>query len=239
MICPKCKNEKLGEDVCPKCGLSQKEALGSLATSLQMEGKIAGAIEIYDQYLRLEPDAIEVLRKKAVCLCLEAMATKNNLLFQTANETLLRGLGDDWNWEKGHQCRVDLFSRFGKLPDLLGEYESVAKQDNAKKNNCEKVVGIIRLVEKFKSETEPVVTAVGRDNEFIIIWKCFWPSLFGALVVWAVMNISSWFVSVDSGNNIGFISLKAILGFSLLSLIFLNILSYRKEKKSGNRRDKK
>lgn len=238
MICPRCKNEKFAEDVCPKCGSNQKEALLALADSLRRENKTRAAIDNYDKYLLLDPDSKEVFQKKAIAHYAEAIAQNDISLFQKTNEILARSLEDDWDWEEGHQYRVELFSRFGKLTDILEEYQQIALRDNLKREVCQKIIKIIQLIDRFKNEKEPVSTTLAKEDELSVLWKCFWPSLLGGLIVWVVVAFPSLVVFGDNDNNYGIYSLRVALGISLLSLLVLNILSYRKEKKSEKRGEK-
>lgn len=234
MICPQCKNEKLDEDICHECGLSEKEALKSVADTLQREGRTALAIEFYQKYLLLDPDSIEVLRKKSSCLCLEAMGRGTVSMFDAANEALMQTLHKEWGWEKGHQFRVDLFSRFGKLADLREEYENIARQDAPRKESCEDIVKIIKLTEKFKNEPPAVLTELNQEDKLFAVLKNFWPLFVGAMIGWVAIEVTASFVSDDKNNKLIVFLLRGFLGFSLLGLLVMNVLSYRKNKDQKN-----
>jgi hypothetical protein len=195
LICPKCKNEKLDRDICPRCGLSECEALLQTAQSFHQEGNISSAIEFYGRYLRLKPSNTEVSRQKVICLYLEAVKSKKPEWFDQANRALVLELEKDWNWEPGHQYRIDLFSSFGKLKELEEEYLRIQTSGETKRAVCANLLKIIRLTKKFKEENLTFANSAPKTN---LSWlRKAWPLLLIPVVLLGLFSLSDSSTSKD------------------------------------------
>ncbi|HVM33242.1 MAG TPA: tetratricopeptide repeat protein [bacterium] len=153
MLCPHCKNEKWTEDVCPRCGLDQKAALLTQGDLYQKDGRNPEAARCYEQYLKLDPDCWDVERKKAICLYADALAQKGGS-FAQADQALGQALDKQWDWEQGHQFRVNLAFAYGRLGEVQDQYEKIAAENPDRKEQAEKTMKIILLTERF-AEPDP------------------------------------------------------------------------------------
>jgi hypothetical protein len=231
LICPKCRNEKLTQDVCPQCGLTEREALLQAAQSSRQEGKISSAISFYDKYLRLEPASAEILRQKAICLYLEAVKSKEQNWFDQANRTLVFELEKDWNWESGHQYRIDLFFSFGRLEELEAEYRQVQTADELKQAVCSNVLKIIQLTKKFKDENFLFADSAPKAK-----WSWLrkaWPLLLLPIVLWGMFLLSDSTPSKDPEYFSWIPFVWVLMGISviLLLLIAMKLNRYDAKKK--------
>jgi hypothetical protein len=195
LICPKCRNEKLDQDVCPQCGLAEREALLQAAQLSRQKGNISSAIDFFDRYLHLEPDNIEVKRQKIACLYLETVKSMEPSRFDQVNRMLALGLERDWNWETGHQYRINLFSSFGRLNELEEEYLRIRASDETKQAVCVKVLNIIQLTKKFKEETP--LSADSAPNARLSWLRKAWPLLLLPIVLWGMFKLSDTSASKD------------------------------------------
>ncbi|MGH7738713.1 MAG: tetratricopeptide repeat protein, partial [bacterium] len=122
MLCPNCKNEKWNDETCPHCGMDHPAAILAQADHYHRDGLNIQAARQYEEYLRLDPDRWEVSRKRAIAWYGETVSTKNKSLFDKADQALAQTLDQDWDWEQGHQFRVNLYYAFGRLEEMTQEY---------------------------------------------------------------------------------------------------------------------
>jgi hypothetical protein len=233
LICPNCKNEKLDKDICPQCKLSETEALSATAENYRLKGNTKLAIEFYNRYLRLEPTSADILRKKANALHMEAIASKEEILFNQANDALLFVLNKDWDWEKGHHYRVNLFFHFGKLENLKREYETIFLEDEIRREICKVVLKIITLTEKFNQEKlDTSSTDSNSEKDVKILRRTFLPLIIGLpILLSAVYATTSELGAKDSNNVLMMTGVFMLLGVSILILILFCMRTYRTLKK--------
>jgi hypothetical protein len=229
LICPKCRNEKLAQDVCPQCGLPEREALLQAAQSFRQAGKISSAIGYLDRCLHLGPGDTEALRQKAVCLYLEAIKSRELKWFDQANQTLVLELEKDWNWEPGHQYRIDLFSSFGRLKELEEEYLQTQTSDPVKKTICADMLKIIRLTRKFKEET--LLTAESEPNNKWSWLKTMWPLGLLPFAILAMFMLSAAARSKETGYLEWIPYLWMLLGISVIFLFLFTMKLVHDNKK--------
>jgi tetratricopeptide (TPR) repeat protein len=155
MICPNCKNEKWSEELCPQCGLDQKAALLAQGDLYQQQGRALEAEKFYEQYLRLDPDQWDVLRKRAIVLYGAALASGKKPLFDRADQALALALDKEWDWEQGHQFRINLFYAFGDLKEMEQVYSRISQEIPPRKELSDKILQVIQLTEKFANPDPP------------------------------------------------------------------------------------
>jgi tetratricopeptide (TPR) repeat protein len=149
MLCPNCKNEKWNEEVCPQCGLDQTTALLKQGDLYQQQGRALDAAKFYEEYLRLDPDQWDVLRKHAIVLYRAALSAGTKPLFERADQALALALNKEWDWEQGHQFRVNLFYAFGDLKEIEQVYARIGRENPPRKEIADKTLQVIQLTEKF------------------------------------------------------------------------------------------
>jgi tetratricopeptide (TPR) repeat protein len=177
MICPYCRNEKMDNPTCPGCGLGEKEALFKAAELYWTEGRQELAVDYYGRYLSLEPGDFDVASKRASYLCSMARERRDPKLFEMADGQIARILEGHWDWQAGHQSRVDLYFCFGKLDSLLAEYERISAQDPSRADLCAEMTRLIRLVMRFKEEKPQVPESLKGEEETSRVLESFWPLL--------------------------------------------------------------
>lgn len=164
---------------CPQCGLGEKEALLKAADLYWAEGKQQLAVDIYGRYLALEPGDFDVASKRASYLCSMAQDSRDPALFTKADGQLVQILNGHWDWQAGHQNRVDLHFCFGKLDHLLAEYQKTAGQDPSRATRCAEIVRLIQLVRRFKDEQPIVPESLRGEEEGALLLKSFFPLILG------------------------------------------------------------
>lgn len=234
MICPKCKNEKWDENICPQCGLSEKEALLFAGELFDKAGKVHQATECYEKYLLLEPNNFEVECKMAAGVCSEAISRREPPLFEKADSVTKNILERHWGWEKGHQIRSGLFFCFNQLDMLNNEYELVCQKDESKRKYCEKMITNIKLMKKFM-ETHP--TAYGQypfedENEYALWFKSFWPLALGAPVILGGIYAFSKLQNAKDPNSFLYSLITFVVaGSGIIALFLLSMNFYKKNGK--------
>ena len=148
MLCPNCKNEKWNEEVCPRCGMDSQAALLSKGDLYQQEGRPLDAARCYEQYLKLSPDSWDVARKRAICLYAGALSRQDGP-FAQADQALAQALEQEWDWEQGHQFRVNLAYAYGRLEEVRDYYEKTAAENLERREQADKTMKIILLTERF------------------------------------------------------------------------------------------
>ncbi len=238
MICPQCKNEKWDQETCPDCGLGEKEALLNQAEIFKKEGNLLTALGFYEKYLFLDPGNFEVLSQRAVCLCQEAVSRGEIPLFQKADEALISVFQTSWTWERGHQTRVDLYYNFGKLEELLNEYENISLEKDFRYSISQKMIKIINLTRKFKETPPAVLTTVKGDNQTIYI-KSFWPLFIGVpILLWGAYEIAALPHSREGGNVVILFFVFLFIALSIIVLIYLCTRLYKKNQNEIKKENK-
>jgi hypothetical protein len=69
--------------------------------------------------------------------------------FEEATSFLTSWLEKDDHWDDGHQLRIILYDRFGKLADLQRVYESAGESGK-------RWIEVIRLIGRFRDEGVPI-----------------------------------------------------------------------------------
>lgn len=232
-VCPSCKKEKWNQDICPHCGLGEKEALLRMADLYWREEENGPAIDLYDKYLVLEPDDIDVAFKRAGCLCAEAFSRRSRSLFQKADQEILRILENHWDWQTGHRYRIDLYSRFGDLRILIKEYDKVHRRHASREPSCDKIIRNITLVTHFKEDPPLVHRSLDDLGEAVLLWRSFWPLILGLLGFWIVSRGFSSLMELhrpDMAKKI--FLLQSLLSMAMLGLFLWGVANYRKIKKN-------
>ncbi len=229
MICPNCKNEKWSEEPCPQCGLDQKAALLTQGDLYQQQGRDLEAAKFYEDYLRLDPDQWDALRKRAIAFYSAALASGNKPLFDKADQALALALDKEWDWEQGHQFRVNLFYASGNLKELEQVYSRISQQNPPRKEMAEKTLKVIQLTEKF-AKPGPDGSASASTR---LLKKIPWPFLFLPSVpfwLWLIQKLlfPPDVEDVNSNPKALFIG-DAVLFFCGLSLVFIAILFFRQK----------
>jgi tetratricopeptide (TPR) repeat protein len=231
LICPNCKSERWEGELCPQCGLSEKQAFLKLAASYRNSGKPGPATECYEKILRLDPEDKEVRREKALCLVQEAMSRRDAGLFLKSDEALKGILLGDWGWEKGHEQRVSLSACFGELEKLQKEYAKEIGSDPSKKETGEKILETITLARKF-SENPPVAETTLGPEESVGLWlRSFWPVILGFFSLPLFVGALPSLREVKALNQ--YLTIFFAWAFLVFSMVFLFILSlnfYKKNK---------
>jgi len=162
---------------CPNCGLGEKEAVLKAADLYWAEGRQELAVDYYGRYLALEPGDFEVACKSASYLCAMARERRDPRLFEKADKRIADILRDHWDWQAGHQSRMDLYFCFGKLDDLLAEYQAVSDQDPSRAAACAEFIRLIRLMARFKQEKPAVPESLKGEDAASLVVESFWPLL--------------------------------------------------------------
>lgn len=229
MICPRCKNEKLDQNICPHCGLDEKTALIKSADSAHQDGKVELAITYYDRYLQLSYDP-EINQKRASCLFMFAASHFGDSNFNKACEGLFRALNDDWSWQKGHQFLIDLFYKYGKLEILEKEYEQIASHDELKRKECERLIGTIRLLKKFKDNPPSASTALS-DFDAGTTLKSFLPLSGIPFLLWGIYKAANLARSKDGNHTPLLIFICFVLGLAICVLILISMNRFKGKNK--------
>lgn len=230
MICPYCKHEKLDAPSCPQCGLAEKEALLKAAGLYWTEGKQELAVDYYGRYLALEPGDFDVACKRASYLCSMAQDRRDPLLFEKADKQITQILQGHWDWQAGHQSRMDLYFCFGNLDSLLADYQKIAGQDPVRAARCVEVGRLIQLMMRFKEEQPEVPDSLKGESEASLLLKSFFPLILGivfCLVYTAIYPIS---FSDSAGSKLAYFEV-AFLGVAIMGLGILGIWQYQKGRK--------
>ena len=239
MICVQCKNEKWSQDICPNCGWGDREASLAKADQFRQSGRYLSAIDFYNKVLSADPENMDVQMLKANCLYLEAVSTHKKSFFDQARGSLEQILQKKWDWEKGHQLRVDLFLSFGSLDELAKEYEPVANVEGPKKRIAQDIVRIIQLSKKFKENPPDVIVEVNLTNEWVKLLKSFWFLPLGIPpLLWLAYKFSSDPHSKEESGTPGLFLVLMIITLMIIAVIYIGMKLYRgnqKKEKEGNK----
>jgi tetratricopeptide (TPR) repeat protein len=233
MLCPNCKNEKWSDEVCPQCGLDQKAALLTQGDLYQQEGRSLEAAKFYGQYLLLDPDQWDVLRKRAIGLYGAALSSMDKTLFEKADQALALALEKEWDWEQGHQFRVNLFYAFGNLKEIEAIYTQISRGNPARREIAEKNLRIIQLTEQFaKPASEESGAAPKKPTP-----KWLVPLLLLATPIWLwilVKTLNSDQTDSAPANHDSLLLGAAAVLFGA-GVIVLTLLTWRKKIKTENK----
>ncbi len=221
---------------CPHCGLQEKEALLKAADIYWAEGKQDLAVDYYGRYLALEPSDFDTACKRASYLCSMARERRDTLLFQKADQGIAGVLRDHWDWKAGHQNRVDLYYCFGKLGDLLAEYQKTGERDPARAAACGETIRLIQLVARFQGEKPGVSESLREEDDTSLLVRSFWPLLLAIGLSWIMaLLFPSGGPSPDEGAalNVAFLR-QAGAVLSLLGTGFYGIWRFQKGRKGDH-----
>ena len=233
MICPFCKNEKLKKGVCPSCGLDEEQALLEAARERQREGKWAQAREYYGRYLQRRPRDLEAGRQSAFCSWKEAVHMGTFESREKAERDLAQTLAEDWDWEAGHEYRIQLSGLRGDLAGLKDEYHRIVQTDGNRRPIAERILRVLELTEKFQRELPAAATSLPEETDWRTLFKVFAPLLTGLLL--SVVVSSAFFGEErSSGAAYKFLSVILLLDFILFVLSFY---LYRKVRLRGGKRE--
>ena len=227
MLCPNCKNDKWNEEVCPRCGMDQKTALLAQGDFYQQEGRHLDAARYYEDYLKLDPGQWDAVRKRAVALYVAALGAKAKNNFTRADEALAKALGQEWDWEQGHQFRVNLSYEYGQLENIKDQYE-LAAQNPARKDQTDKTMKIILLTERFAAPEGEAETA--KKSWLSSDWITLTMVL--AVPVWLWFLARTLFPSTANATSGGTLWLLVTFCAAGLALFFI-VRFFRKDVKSG------
>ena len=236
MLCLYCKNEKLDELVCPHCGLEEKQAFLKAAGLYEAEGKWELAADYYGRFLALEPGDFDAARKRALLSSTMARNWRDPLWFKEAEGQLARILEDHWDWEAGHQNRVDLFYCFGNLDSLQKEYETIREKNPARAEVCGQTIQWIQLVQRFRDEKPKTSGNPKTEDESALVWKSFWPLLLGLAVALVITLVLPSSVTSETGaitDKFSFMT-QLVTGIAILGLGFFGIWRYLQGRKAVN-----
>jgi tetratricopeptide (TPR) repeat protein len=219
LICRNCRNEKLDSDICPECGLSEKDALLASAEALSLQGKTTAALEAYAAYLHFQPDAFEIEKKQALLKCRSAMEKATDQAFEAADHGISAVLEREWDWQEGHQRKLDLYFSYGKLKELETFYSEVDKNSPDRSGQCALMIKSIRTIEKFRENLPVVSSEVGGSRIFYLMIKGFWPLLLGTpFLMWSAYTLARMNFAADPYNF-----KMAFLGYLIIALIWLGL----------------
>jgi hypothetical protein len=233
LICPLCKNEKWNNDICPNCGLGEKEALLARANELKKREMYLEAGDLFQKFLQLEPGQKSALRMLAVCLSIETISRRDVVLYERARAALTQALDSDWLWDQGHQFQIDLSICFQKQADLINDYEKMSLNNEARKSVSERMIKVIRLTEKFKDNPPVVSTNLTSDFGGMSFFKKYWIVLLGLpILLFAIYEVPNIFYG--NKEKISFLApfIFLTLGAGILVLILMGLNIYRKNKES-------
>jgi tetratricopeptide (TPR) repeat protein len=230
MLCPNCKNEKWNEEVCPRCGMDPQTALLSKADLYQQEGRHLDAARYYEDYLKLEPGQWDVVRKKAVALYGAALKAQDKNSFTKADQALAEALEQEWDWEQGHQFRVNLSYEYGRLEDIKDQYERAAAQTPARKGQAEKAMKIILLTERFAAPSDEEKAASPKKSWISSDWITL--AMVLAVPLWLWFLARTLFPSTATATSGGTFLLVGTFCAGGLVLFFV-VRFFRKQVKTG------
>ena len=232
MICTYCRNEKMDAATCPNCGLGEKEAFLKAADLYWTEGRQELAVDYYGRYLALEPGDFEVACKDAAYLSAMARERRDARLFEKADKRISQILEGRWDWQTGHQSRVDLYFCFGKLDGLIAQYEKTAREDPGRAATCGEMIRLIRLVMRFKEEKPAVPESLKGGDETSLVVESFWPLLMAVVfsIALSVLVPTSSAPDDDTAHKLALFQ-QAVIILSLLGASFYGIWKYQKESK--------
>jgi len=195
--------------------------------------RFSEASRFYEQYLQLEPTDPEARKGNAICLYLGSLKDPGEDSFKKADEAIVRILETDWDWEKGHLSRLDMYFHFSKIETLKKEYEEIAAKDQEKKAVCERVLGIARLTSRFHEDPPVIQTNIlDRYQEFEGFFKKYWLMMLGIpLLLWIIWGLAQVSRSADENKKMILVFVSFILGLALLMLFFFNMAKLSKKSK--------
>jgi hypothetical protein len=163
-----------------------------------------------------------------------AQSSREGNLFEKARASMGAALESDWEWREGHEARLHLFHRFGRLEDLLVEYQT---KDPAPGTIGAEMERIIRLAQEFSASPPSVATGLP-DSADWKIWLQLFPLTVGIpLLAWGGLELSKALQDRGGqGQLYAFLTLMTVgAGILLLSLQILKILKGPKtaRKRSG------
>jgi len=233
LICPFCKNEKLNQSFCPSCGLDEEQALLEAARERQKGGKWTQARDYYGRYLQRRPQDLEVRKESAFCSWKEAVQLGTSESGEKAERELAQALAGDWDWEAGHQYRVQLSCLRGNLTGLKAEYHRVAQVDGNRRPMAEKILRVVELMEEFRHKLPDAATGLPEATDWKTLFRVFAPLLTGLLLSAAVSTV---FLGGEHSSGVvyRFLSMSLLLDFILFVLSFY---LYRKVRLRGGKRE--
>jgi tetratricopeptide (TPR) repeat protein len=219
LICRNCRNEKLDSDICPECGLSDKDALLASAEALNQKGKTTAALEAYETYLRSQPNDFEIEKKQALLQCRNAIEKAAGQAFEAADQSISSALEKEWEWNQGHQKKLDLYFSYGKLKELEAFYSEIHKNSPDRSGQCDLMIKSIRAIEKFRENLPAVSSEVGGSRILHLMIKGFWPLLLGTpFLMWSAYTLARMNFAADPYNF-----KMAFFGYLIIALIWLGL----------------
>jgi tetratricopeptide (TPR) repeat protein len=147
LICPHCKFESF-ESPCAACGWEWSRSCVWAAEESERAGFSERALRYWREAVRLAPTDARVKRSFVIHLNRYAMASYSEAAFDDAAASWESVLSLDQDWAEGHQMRVLLYGRYGRLDELLLLYESMGALGSRWAEN-------VRLVRRFSEEGVP------------------------------------------------------------------------------------
>ena len=128
---------------------------------------------------------------------------------------------------------MDLYYHFDKLDLLKKDYENKRSVDEPYQAFRDKMVNIIGLTQKFKSEPlAPITTILHPMEETKLFLKKFWLLFIGIpFFLWAIYSVATVNRLKDEHQNAFFLLIIFILGLSIL-VLFLIVISNRRDGKN-------
>jgi len=144
LICPHCRFETLAFP-CSQCAWEEVQAYSWAACEAEKAGKYEPAVGYWRQAVRGDVSDPILQRSLVSCLARTALKSFSVARFEEAASAFASTLDVDESWEEGHQLRILLFGRYGKLEDLRTLYGSQGEKGRRWEE-------LVRLVARFREE---------------------------------------------------------------------------------------
>jgi hypothetical protein len=226
LICPNCKNEYFGNETCPSCGLTEEHALRRTAEELLRQERYAMAAEHLGRILHRNPHDVEVWKMQAGAYARMALISRDPMEMAHAEVVLRETVNLDWEWETGHQFRIQIADKSDRLDELVREYRAIAQDGTSDRSaTAVRMIQVIQLTLQFKSEMPQV-----RGLKDPLSWRdygvAFWPLLIG--LPFTVISTQSAIQAYQAKEPVG--PYMAMVFAGIFGTVFLLFFTLRRMK---------
>lgn len=199
------------------------------AEDLLQQERFALAAEYLGRILHKDPGNVEIWKMQAVAYARMALSSLDPTQMAHAEVVLRETVNMDWEWETGHQFRIQIAEKAERLDELVREYRSIAQEERSERSAMAvRMIQVIQLTLQFKS----ISAGTGGEDS-----GEFWKGYLGVLLP---MFVGLIFVALSAqgairafNNREPIVLYLAFVLASVLGTAFLVVLAIRKIRSGG------
>jgi len=222
LICPNCRNEYFGEAVCPSCGMTEEHALRKAAEELLKQERYALAAEYLGRILHKNPHDVEAWKMQAGAFARMALSSGDPTELAHAEVVLHETVHLDWEWETGHQFRIQIAEKSERLDELVREYRAISLEEASDRSAMAvRMIQVIQLTLQFKSEMARTREGGVATTKMDVLLS-FWPLTIGLPFIF--VTAQNAIMAYSEKEPVIFHAVMVVLGiFGTAFLLFYNL----------------